>query len=102
MGSERAGVRMYKMLNAHLALFSNKQRKFLERECKLAEKFRDAALQSANEKTSSRRKSSSSGSSASPDGGGRQSKPASLRGEIIRVWERISNLPAAERQAACD
>lgn len=101
--SEKTGVKMYKVVSAHLAIFSNRQRSYLERECKLAEKFRERALEE-NEKSRRTRdgKSPSSGSSSSPDRGGPRNPAASRRGELLRVWDRISTLGAEERQTACD
>lgn len=92
---DSTGVKMYRLVGAHLSLFSSRQRKLLEGDCKLAEEFREAALKAASETAARRQRASSSEASESPDRG------SIARLEINELWEYISALPAESREAAC-
>merc|ERR1712232_966004 len=94
--SENAGVKMYRLLYAHLEHFSSRQRKFLEIDCRLAVDFRRKALASDGKTdTSTRRRSRSSDDSQA--GAGRRSKlrrTDSTRtrrnnSRIISLWARL-------------
>jgi len=71
--SEKAGVRLFRMLHTHLQLFSAKQQRFLECESKLSQRFREVAM---------------------------EGKCATDPSEIAALWSKIENLAPELRGSA--
>jgi len=100
---DKVGGRMYRVLHAHLALFSQKQQRYLESECKLAQLFRDKAWTDGNvegEREAETGDAAGEASASALDDGA--SAPAAEDMDIPALWESLRQLTAARCQAAID